>query len=280
MRSTEDWSSSEERIRRRLSGIVAVFTALLWVDNFTEHYRGAFERKLMVVPVVAAPLSAAVGLAAGASRRLLWRRVFLVASLAQIGVAIVGAVEHARGIRRRPGRGLQAALYNAWYGPPGAAPLQYLGFGVLGLLATLSRPVLAPVLDVLSLRRLLRLFTVVNIPPLWGEIAYLHARGAFQDPVQWAPVVTLPLAGVASAVATVSDAPAATRAHVAAARTVAALGVIGTTFHFVGMARRYHGLDKRTVLFNWLSGPPVPAPLQLIGLGLVALAAEERKGRG
>jgi hypothetical protein len=249
------------------------------VDNVTEHYRGGFRRRLMWVPVVANPAVAGVAVASALSRRSRWRQLFLAASAAQVVVSLVGFVEHQRGIKRQPGRGWQAYLYNAWYGPPVAAPLQYLGFGILGLVAALPRRALAPLLRVLSLRRLLRLYTAVNVPPLWGEIAYLHARGSFQDPFQWLPVVTLPAAGAASAVATTTEDGWAATAHRVGARAVLGLGVAGTAFHLVGLARRYHGLDRRSLLFNWLSGPPVPAPLQLIGLALAALVGEGGRRR-
>lgn len=35
-------------------------------------------------------------------------------------------------------------------------------------------------LDRVPVDRLIRAFVAVNIPPLWAEIGYLHARGSFQ----------------------------------------------------------------------------------------------------
>ena len=274
---SSQWAPHENGVRKRLRLIVGVFTALLWVDNLTEHYRGSFRRRLMWVPVIANPVVAFVALASASSSAGRWRRLFLAASAAQVVVSIVGFVEHLRGIRRRPGRGRHGFLFNAWYGPPLFAPLQYLGFGLLGLLATLPHRTLAPLLRVLSLQRLLRLFTALNVPPLWAEIAYFHARGAYQDPFQWVPVVTLPAVAAASGTAVVSDGAGAARAHRVGTKAVLGLGVIGTGFHMVGLARRHHGLDRRALLFNWLSGPPVPAPVQLIGLALAALAAEKQR---
>ncbi|MDP9311447.1 MAG: hypothetical protein M3R24_11285 [Chloroflexota bacterium] len=55
------------------------------------------------------------------------------------------------------------------------------------------------------------------------------------------------------------------------------LGVVGTIFHLVGLGRRYRGYSPKALLFNWLKGPPVPAPLQLIGLGLAALIGERTR---
>lgn len=278
-RRSAAWTLDEQGARHRLRLIVGAFTALVWIDNVTEHYRGDFRRRLMWVPVIANPLVTVVAIASAWSPRGLWRRLFLVASTVQVVVAVVGFVEHHRGIMRRPGSGIRSYIYNSWYGPPLFAPLQYLGFGVLGLIATLPYKAVAPLLRHLSLRRVLRIFTAMNVPPLWAEITYFHARGTYQDSFQWLPVVALPAAGAASAVAGARDTAATSRAHQTASRSLIGLGAVGTAFHIIGLARRYHGLDRRSRLFNWLSGPPVPAPLQLIGLGLAALAAEKRRDR-
>ncbi len=55
------WSPALRRLRRDLAVITAASTALLWVDNLSEHYRGGFRRKLMYVTIVANPLVAAAG---------------------------------------------------------------------------------------------------------------------------------------------------------------------------------------------------------------------------
>jgi hypothetical protein len=86
-------------------------------------------------------------------------------------------------------------------------------------------------------------------------------------------VVTLPIAGAVFAAAALSDSPAARTASRAASGWTAALGLAGTGFHLYGLHRRYGGDDRRA-LFNWLNGPPAPAPLQILGLGLAGLAAE------
>jgi hypothetical protein len=133
----------------------------------------------------------------------------------------------------------------------------------------------APVLARIPVDRLMRAFTALNIPPLWGEIGYLHARGAFQNPAQWLPVITLPLAGGVSALAATSETGTAHKAATAASGWTALLGVFGTGFHLYGLHRRYGGYRRGSFLFNWLNGPPAPAPLQMVGLGFAGLAAEQ-----
>jgi hypothetical protein len=271
----QDWPAPVRRLRRQIAVIATTSTALLWVDNLSEHYRGGFHRTLMYVPIVANPVVTAAGALVAATGGRRGAKAFGLLSGAQTAVALVGFVEHQRAILKKPGGNEpRQLLFNAWYGPPVAAPLQYLGLGLMGVMATVPHSVAAPMLRHIPVNRLMRAFTALNIPPLWGEIGYLHARGSFQNPAQWLPVVTLPIAAAASALAATSDSPAAGHAAQAASGWTAALGAVGTGFHLYGLHRRYGGYRRGSFLFNWLNGPPAPAPLQMVGLGLAGLAAE------
>jgi hypothetical protein len=270
------WPVRMRRLRTQLAVITTASTALLWVDNLSEHYRGGFRRTLMYVPIVANPVVTAAGAVAAVTGGRRGGKAFGLLSGAQTAIALVGFVEHQRAILKKPGGNEpRQVLFNAWYGPPVAAPLQYLGLGLMGVMATVPHAAAAPVLRHVPVNRLMRAFTALNIPPLWGEIGYLHARGAFQNPAQWLPVVTLPVAAAASALAAISDSPTARSAAQAASGWTAALGAAGTGFHLYGLHRRYGGYGRGSLLFNWLNGPPAPAPLQMIGLGLAGLAAEK-----
>ncbi len=46
-RKVQRWQPKEAAARRALRLLVGVFTGLLWIDNLTEHYRGAFRFKAM-----------------------------------------------------------------------------------------------------------------------------------------------------------------------------------------------------------------------------------------
>jgi hypothetical protein len=174
-RGTADWSPPLGRLRHQLALITTASTALLWLDNLSEHYRGGFQRKLMYLPIVANPVVAAAGALTAASGGRRGRQVFGLLSAAQTVIAAVGFVEHQRGILHRPGpKEPRQLLFNAWYGPPVAAPLQYLGLGLLGVMATAPRSTAAPVLARVPVERLMRGFTALNVPPLWAEIGYLH----------------------------------------------------------------------------------------------------------
>jgi hypothetical protein len=274
------WSPPMRRLRTQMAVITTASTALLWVDNLSEHYRGGFQRPLMYVPIVANPVVAAAGAVTAVTGGRRGGRLFGLLSAAQTAIAVVGFVEHQRGILKKPGDNQpRQLLFNAWYGPPVAAPLQYLGLGLMGVMATVPQSAAAPVLARIPADRLMRAFTALNVPPLWAEIGYLHARGSFQNPAQWLPVVTLPLAGAMSALAATSDSRTARSAAQAASGWTALLGAVGTGFHLYGLHRRYGGYHRGSFLFNWLNGPPAPAPLQMVGLGLAGLAAERAVSR-
>jgi hypothetical protein len=269
------WPVGLRRLRTQLAVITTASTALLWVDNLSEHYRGGFRRTLMYVPIVVNPVVTAAGAVSAVTGGRRGAKAFGLLSGAQTAVALVGFVEHQRAILKKPGgKKPRQVLFNAWYGPPVAAPLQYLGLGLMGVMATVPHAAAAPLLRHVPVNRLMRAFTALNIPPLWAEIGYLHARGAFQNPAQWLPVVTLPVAAAATTLAATSDSPTARRAAQASSGWTAALGAAGTGFHLYGLQRRYGGYSRGSFLFNWLNGPPAPAPLQMIGLGLAGLAAE------
>lgn len=268
------WTREVIRFRKDLAILTAGSTAFLWLDNLSEHYRGGFQRRLMYVPIIANPVVVAVATAAAATSGARSQRLLALVSSAQSVIAVVGFVQHQRGILRRPGTTPRDYLFNAWYGPPIAAPLQYLGLSLMGLMAGLPRSLAEPVLNKIPANRLMRIFVALNIPPLWGEIVYLHSRGAFQNRAQWIPVVSLPIIGAASTLASFSNGARAARAAAVASASIAILGSAGTAFHFYGLHRRYGGYDRRSFLFNWLNGPPAPAPLQMVGLGLAGLAAE------
>ncbi|MBA3778105.1 MAG: hypothetical protein H0X16_02145 [Chloroflexi bacterium] len=257
-------------VRQRLLGLVGVFTALLWIDNLSEHYRGGFRDRLMWIPIVVAPVAAVTSLAASRSERRSIGWAAAVAAALQGGVALVGVARHHRGITARVGHGPRMYVFHAWFGPPIFAPLQYLGFAGLGLLGGLPRRVLEPLTNVLPLERLLPLYVAVSIPPLWGEIAYLHWRGSFQNRAQFVPLFWLPLVGGAALAAAIAPGRIGRRAYRLLPTSLGSLGATGIALYAYGVHRRYGGWDRKVALFNWLSGPPVPAPLQIVGLGLIA----------
>ncbi len=131
----------------------------------------------------------------------------------------------------------------------------------------------------IGLARLIRLGVAGSIPPLWLEIALLHYRGSFQSKYMWVPVASLP---VVFAGGTISGLLGDERHSRAAFRPLAllmtAVGAAGTFFHVRGIARQMGGF------YNWkynvVTGPPLPAPPQVMLLGLLGVVASNQPKRG
>jgi hypothetical protein len=126
----------------------------------------------------------------------------------------------------------------------------------------------------IGLARLLRLGVVGALPPLWGEIALLHYRGSFQSRFMWLPVVGLPLVfggGVASGL--MRDESRSRALFQPFALLLSVLGAGGTFFHLRGLGRQMGGFDNWK--YNAVTGPPLPAPPQVMLLGLLGLAASQ-----
>lgn len=131
----------------------------------------------------------------------------------------------------------------------------------------------------IGLARLIRLGVAGSIPPLWLEIALLHYRGSFQSKYMWVPVATLPVVFAGGAAGSLLRDERRSRAifrPLAWAMTL--VGAAGTFFHLRGMARQMGGF------YNWrynaVTGPPLPAPPQVMLLGLLGVAASNHQARG
>ena len=132
-----------------------------------------------------------------------------------------------------------------------------------------------PFLRRVGLARLLRIGLTLTIPPLWYEIAVLHYRGAFQSRFMWGPILSLPVvvgSGLASALK--KDERRSRDILRPFAWLMTGIGTLGTFFHLRGVARQMGGF------YNWkynvVTGPPIPAPLQVALLGLLGTVASRR----
>ena len=251
------------RLRTQIAVTATASTTLLWVDNLSEHYRGGFRRKLMYVPIVANPFVTAAGAIAATTRNGRSGKLFGLLSATQTVVAAVGSVEHQRAIVNKPGNNEpRQLLFNAWYGPPVAAPLQYLGLGLMGVMATVPNSVADPVLRRLPAHRLMRAFTAMNIPPVVGRDRVPARARRVPEPGAVDPGRLA--AGGRRGVGARCDVRQPVRAH----RCQGRLRLDGRSRrgrHRVPPVRAAPALRRlpaRSFLFNWLNGPPAPAPLQ------------------
>jgi hypothetical protein len=127
-------------------------------------------------------------------------------------------------------------------------------------------------LERMGLARLLRLGVAGAVPPLWLEIAILHFRGSFQSRFMWVPVLSLPLVFAGGSVSSLLGDEKASRAlfrPLAWAMTV--IGTVGTFFHLRGVGRQMGGFYNWK--YNTVTGPPVPAPVQVALLGWIGVIA-------
>jgi hypothetical protein len=107
---------------------------VLGVQVFLFHWRAAFSRRTMYLPVLAAPLLAAAGVVAAITREgaIGWLAVAVFA----VGVlgGLVGVVEHVKGIAYRVGG---FSLRNLVAGPPPLLPATYAAVAFSAGLAVL-----------------------------------------------------------------------------------------------------------------------------------------------
>ena len=216
----------------------------------------------MWLPVLGLPIAFCGGVASAFVRdegrsRALFRPFALILSALGAG----GTFFHLRGLARQMG-GFYNWKYNAVTGPPLPAPPQVMLLGLLGVVASSPR-------STNETSRLLAWVRVVNILSyllLATESGYNHWIGNYANKVMFTPVVLGPIMALVHTGAA---------AHVRLARTfegglslLAVLGgPVGLGFHVLNISKRSGGFRWQ----NFFYGPPLAAPLQLSGQGLLGL---------
>ncbi|VXC81488.1 conserved membrane hypothetical protein [Burkholderia sp. 8Y] len=247
----------------------ALLALSVLADSAMEHYRGSFDNPAMYTPLVVSTLSLLAGLHGGSDREPARHRVrdsvYLGAALA----GIAGTGFHLYNITKRPGGW---SWHNLFYAAPIGAPTALLLSGALGAVSERLRdePAHEPRLFGMPAGQALALVTSAGLVGTLGEVALLHFRGSFQNPVMYAPIVIPPVASALllnTALAAPRERPF-TRLWL---RITTALGFIGVGFHARGVARNRGGW--RNWSQNLFNGPPLPAPPSFSALALAGLAA-------
>jgi hypothetical protein len=247
---------------RLLNTAAATLAAGVLTDSTTEHYRAGFHNRAMfIAPAVSgAALAAAAYALTDRGDGAVPRAVFATS----IVTGLVGFGFHLTNVSRRVG-GWNSA--NLFHGAPVAAPLAIAMAGFFGLAA--QRP------DGSHMSAtLVGSLAALGLAGTSLEAGALHFRGAFQNPVMYAPVVIPPLAAAALATAVSTRSGRARTAARALLRLTGWLGIAGTGFHAWGVQRRMGGWANWRQ--NLLAGPPLPAPPAFTGLALAGLAALDR----
>jgi hypothetical protein len=270
------WSPSADRNLRAAEALgagAAILCLSVALDSGIEHYRGSFKNRAMFV----GPTMAALGLAAASwiafrpqdARETLPRIAFATVGL----TGLAGLGFHAFNILKRPG---ELSALNLFYAAPAGAPAALTLAGLYGVIAG----------EMLGGRdyvaaRLPRHTAALVALSLFGTVAeagFLHFRGAFQNPVMYAPVTIPPLAAIS-----IGSAALAPRAILVAGpllKATAVLGIAGPMFHAYGIHRNMGGWRNWSQMI--LQGPPLPAPPAFLGIavaGLGILPALEEQGR-
>ena len=256
---------------RRLNRATGLLATSVLLDSSIEHYRGSFKNRFMFVPPAISALTLAVSAHGTADTRPFAHRARQVVFSAAALAGLAGTGFHLYNVLKRPGR---LAWQNLFYGAPLGAPFAILFAGLLGAAAEevrhSSHARSARVLG-LPAGRLLAAVSGLGILGTVAEAGLLHFRGAYHNPVMYAPVTIPPFTAALLIGAAGSTSPRCGRIARAWLRLTAMLGFAGLGFHTFGVARNMGGWRNWTQ--NVLNGPPLPAPPSFTGLALAGLAA-------
>ncbi|WP_013590523.1 hypothetical protein [Paraburkholderia phenoliruptrix] len=247
----------------------ALLALSVLADSAMEHYRGSFDNPAMYAPLIVSSLSLLAGLHGGSDRESarhpLRSPIYLGAAL----TGVAGTGFHLYNITKRPGGW---SWPNLFYAAPIGAPMALLLSGALGAVAEKLReqPAREPRLFGLPAGQALALVTSAGLAGTVGEVALLHFRGAFHNPVMYAPILVPPVAS-ALLLNTALAAPQPRWFSRVWLRITTALGFAGVGFHARGIARNQGGW--RNWSQNLFNGPPLPAPPSFSALALAGLAA-------
>jgi hypothetical protein len=154
------------------------------------------------------------------------------------------------------------------YGAPPLAPLALTAMGVFALIAERGLAGAPDVAD-LPLRTALLAAIVVCLFGAILQAGILHFRGAFNNPLMYAPLTIPLITALAGIWMMMAPSPVALIALVSLFWLTLLTGFVGLGMHLRGFDRQMAGLY--VPLFNWLQGPPASAPALFVGLAAIGL---------
>lgn len=248
---------------------VALVTLLVLADAWAGHYRRGFNHIAQYAPFLSGFLLIFFSIAAIIAPRAHWIEVALhAAGWVAIAAGLIGfAFHHYYGIVRKPG-GYRRLLNSLMYGAPPLAPLVLAAMGVFALIVARGLAG-APDIGGLPLRTALLTAIVICLFGAILQAGILHFRGAFNNPLMYAPLTIPVLTALAGIWMIVEPGPATLAALVSLFWLTLLTGFVGLGMHLRGMDRQMAGLY--VPLFNWLQGPPASAPALFVGLAAIGL---------
>jgi hypothetical protein len=249
--------------------LVVCMTALLLSDAWAGHYRRDFVHVAQYTPFPVGGLLILCALGGAiAPQSQVFGAVLQGISWLSIAAGLAGfAFHHYYGMVRKPG-GYRRWLDSLMYGAPPLAPLALSLMGALALTASRAELGHTQIAGV-SIGNALLIMTVAGLLGTIAQAAILHFRGAFNNPLMYAPL-TVPLLAVLAAIwMLVAPSSPARAATIVLLWLTFLTGFVGLGMHLRGFDRQMAGLY--VPLFNWLQGPPAFAPALFAGLAALGL---------
>ncbi len=249
--------------------LVTLLTLLVLADAWAGHYRRGFIHRAQYAPFLSGGLLVIFAVAAVAAPRTRWVEIALrAAGWLAIAAGLIGfCFHHYYGIVRKPG-GYKWLLNSLMYGAPPLAPLALTAMGVFALIAERGLAG-APGIAGLPIRTALLATIVVSLFGAILQAGILHFRGAFNNPLMYAPLTIPVFTALAGIWMMAEPSPVALIALVSLFWLTLLTGFAGLGMHLRGFDRQMAGLY--VPLFNWLQGPPAFAPALFAGLAAMGL---------
>lgn len=249
--------------------LVALLTMLVLIDAWAGHFRRGFIHRAQYAPFISGGILILCTMAAAIAPHTNAVEVALRgAGWLAIAAGLIGfGLHHYYGVIRKPG-GYRRVLNSMMYGAPPLAPLALTAMGVFALI--ISQGLLgATQLAGVPIRTALLATVVVCLFGAIAQAALLHFRGAFNNPLMYAPL-TVPVLTVLVGIWMMAEPGPAARITLGGLFWLTLLtGFVGLGMHLRGFDRQMAGLY--VALFNWLQGPPAMAPALFAGLAAIGL---------
>lgn len=251
--------------------VAAGLTLLFLADAFAGHYRSGFVFRSQYAPFIGGGLLIVTAIAAVLKPEAEWANLALrLAGLLAIVFGLVGfGFHHYYGIVKKPG-GYKWLLHYLMYGAPQLAPL---ALTITGMLALVAAHGLANEVSIVGVSVRTALLTLVAVA-LAGAIlqsGILHYRGAFNNPLMYAPLTVPVLAVVMDIWMIIGPNDMVLLVFTTLLWLTFLIGFVGLGMHLRGFGRQMGGLY--VTIFNWLEGPPAFAPALFTGFAGVGLIA-------
>ena len=249
--------------------VVVYLTLLIIAEAFVGHYRRGFVSRSQYAPFISGALLIPTVLVTVFVPWLSPANVALqIAAWIAIVFGLVGAgFHHYYGLAKKAG-GYKWLLHNLMYGPPPLAPLALTITGALALITARAFANHSTIGGV-SLRTAFLILIAVAMSGATLQATILHYRGAFNNPIMFAPLIVPVLAILLAILILVSANTVMVVLFTIVFWLTFLMGFVGLGMHLRGYGRQMGGLF--VIVFNLLEGPAVSAPALFTGFAAVGL---------